>query len=185
MKFLGTLAFGFSTIAAMIAALLAFGFQFRVESPLSPMQMVKNQQLQQCTTALGAAEQQVAEAQAKVQGLDLRLRETILVAEQTAVQLSSEVTQRIQLASERTAAAGSSVSTITGLGLGLLMLPIGFMIGRHRRDPEAMLLTVRPQETLVVEPLRESVNALPLFDGRRAGGIRSQTGLGSQPGLAQ
>lgn len=174
MKFLGTLAFGFSTIAAMIAALLAFGFQFRVESPISPQQMVKEQQLSQCTAALSLAEQQAADAQGKAQGLEARLRDATLIASQTAAQLSAEVTQRAQLASERTALAGTSTSVATGIGFGLLMFPLGFLLGR-RRGGGVPVLTATLQEPLVVEaPRAEPVAALPVYDNRYAGRVQGR-----------
>jgi len=167
MKFLGTLAFGFSSIAAMLAALLSFGFHVKVESPMSPQQAVNQQELQQCTAALSQAEQQVASAQARAQGLDLRLKEAVLVAEQTSARLSTEITQRIQMASEKTALAGTSTTVVTGVGVGLLMFPLGFLFGR-RRGQGLPLLETRGQTALVVEPPpREPVNALPLFNAPR------------------
>ena len=175
MKFLGTLAFGFSSIAAMLAALLSFGFHVKVESPMSPQQSANQQQLLQCTAALSQAEQQVAEAQARAQGLDLRLKEAVLVAEQTSARLSTEVAQRVQMASEKTALAGTSTSVVTGFGVGLLMFPIGFLFGR-RRSQGLPLLTARGQSALVVDPPREPVNALPLFDARRPQPHTARTG---------
>ncbi len=169
MKFLGTLAFGFSTIAAMIAALLSFGFQVKVESPISPQQLAKEQQLSQCTTALSQADQQLADAQGKVQGLETRLKETVLIADQTAARMSAEIAQGVRLATEKTAAAGTSTSVMTGLGVGLLMFPLGFLFGRHRRSSEQAMLTSRLQETLAVTPLSEPINALPLYDSRHHG----------------
>ena len=113
MKFLGTLAFGFSTIAAMIAALLAFGFQVKVESPISPQQIVRDQQLSQCTAALNQTGQQLAEAQTKTQGLESRLRDTLLIADQTAARMSAEIAQGVRVASEKTAAAGTTSIAVT------------------------------------------------------------------------
>ncbi len=172
MKFLGTLAFGFSTIAAMIAALLSFGFQVKVESPVSPQQIVKDQQLSQCTAALAQAGQQVAEAQNRAQSLELRLRDTALMAEQTAARLSAEVAQNVRLASESSAAAGTSTSLVTGLGVGLLMFPLGFLFGRGRRTNEPPVLAARIQEPLVVDSAREPLAALPLYEApsRQRGG---------------
>ena len=112
MKFLGTLAFGFSTIAAMIAALLSFGFQVKVESPISPTQIAKEQQLSQCTVALGQAEQQATEARTRVQGLEARLAESALLAQQTASQLSAAIAQRTQMAREGSLFGGSSTGTV-------------------------------------------------------------------------
>ena len=169
MKFLGTLAFGFSTIAAMIAALLAFGFHVKVESPISPQQIAKDQQLTQCTAALSQTGQQLAEVQSKAQNLESRLRDTMLIADQTAARMSAEIAQGVRAASEKTAAAGTSASMIAGVGLGLLMFPLGFLFGRHRRDNGQALLAAGPQEALVVPPPREPVGALPLYEpGHRA-----------------
>lgn len=172
MKFLGTLAFGFSTIAAMIAALLSFGFQVKVESPLSPQQVARDQQLSQCTAALTATQQQVATVQSKAQGMELQLREAALIADQTAARLSAEVAQKVRQASDTTAAAGTTTSVMTGVGVGLLMFPLGFLLGRHRRTNEPPVLTARLQEALVVEP-PQPVAALPLYEARS----RSQSRL--------
>ena len=173
MKFLGTLAFGFSTIAAMIAALLSLGFQVKVESPLSPQSVAKEQQLSQCSAALSQAEQQVAEAQSKIQSLDFRLRDAGLIAEQTATRLSTEIAARMQ-ASQNSGLPVSSSSMITGVGVGLLMFPLGFIFGR-RRSSDLPLLARRVPDTLtVVEPPREPLHALPRFEGPRVGaGARS------------
>ncbi len=167
MKFLGTLAFGFSTIAAMIAALLAFGFQVKVESPISPTQIAKEAQLSQCAVALGQAEQQVAEANTRVRGLEARLAESALLAEQTASQLSAAVAQRAQLSRESSVFAGTSTSVAAGIGAGLLMFPIGFVFGR-RRAAGPPILAARVQEGIIVEPSREPVHSLPLFTAGRA-----------------
>jgi hypothetical protein len=175
MKFLGTLAFGFSTIAAMIAALLSFGFQVKVESPISPQQIAKDQQLSQCTAALSQTGQQLSEAQSKVQGLETRLKESVLIADQTAARVSAEIAQGVRLASEKTAAAGTSTSIVTGVGVGLLMFPLGFLFGRHRRSGEPAALTARVQEALAVPAPREPINALPLYDPRHRG-AGQQTG---------
>lgn len=169
MKFLGTLAFGFSTIAAMIAALLAFGFQVKVESPISPQQIVRDQQLSQCTAALNQTGQQLAEAQTKTQGLESRLRDTLLIADQTAARMSAEIAQGVRVASEKTAAAGTTTSVVTGIGVGLLMFPLGFLFGRHRRHNDPALLASGVPETLAVAPPREPINALPLYDARHRG----------------
>ncbi len=166
MKFLGTLAFGFSTIAAMIAALLSFGFQVKVESPISPQQIAKDQQLSQCTAALSQTQQEVAAAQTRVQGLETQLKQTALIADQTAARLSADVALRIRQASESTAVAGTTTSVMTGVGVGLLMFPLGFLLGRRRRSAEPQVLTAHLHDTLAVEPPREPVGALPLYDAR-------------------
>ncbi len=167
MKFLGTLAFGFSTIAAMIAALLAFGFQVKVESPVSPTQIAKEQQLSQCTLALGQAEAQVAETGTKVRGLEARLAESALLVQQTASQLSTAIAQRTQMARESSAIGGGSASMATGIGIGLLMFPIGFAFGRHRPSGPP-ILEARAQEAVIVDSPREPLNSLPLFTNTRA-----------------
>ncbi|MEI6557850.1 MAG: hypothetical protein WCO00_05530 [Rhodospirillaceae bacterium] len=166
MKFLGTLAFGFSTIAAMIAALLSFGFQVKVESPISPTQIAKEQQLNQCTVALGQAEQQVAEARTRVLGLEARLAESALVAQQAASRLSTEIAQRVQLSREGSAIGGTTSTVAAGIGVGLLMFPLGFVLGR-RRTAGPPILAARIQEAVVVEPPRDPIHALPLFTGAR------------------
>ena len=167
MKFLGTLAFGFSTIAAMIAALLSFGFQVKVESPVSPTQIAKEAQLSQCTVALGQAEQQVAEARTRVQGLETRLAESALLAQQAASQLSVAIAQRTQMARESMAIGGTSTTVATGIGVGLLMFPLGFVFGR-RRAAGPPILAARVQDSIIVEPPREPVHSLPLFAAGRA-----------------
>ena len=167
MKFLGTLAFGFSTIAAMIAALLSFGFQVKVESPISPTQIAKEQQLSQCTVALGQAEQQATEARTRVQGLEARLAESALLAQQTASQLSAAIAQRTQMAREGSLFGGSSTGTVAaGIGVGLLMFPLGFIVGR-RRTAGPPILAARVQDAVVMEPPREPVHTLPLFTSGR------------------
>ncbi|MEI8394863.1 MAG: hypothetical protein WCF85_09025 [Rhodospirillaceae bacterium] len=177
MKFLGTLAFGFSTIAAMIAALLAFGFQVKVESPLSPQSIAKDQQLSQCTTALNQAEQQVADARSKAQGLELRLRDAVIIADQAAARLSVEVSKGAQLATERTALAGTTSTVATGIGVSLLMFPLGFLLGRNRRNSGQPMLTAAMPE-IVVQPPREPAGVLPVFEPRasrsrqRSGALR-------------
>ncbi len=163
MKFLGTLAFGFSTIAAMIAALLAFGFQVKVESPVSPSQIAKEQQLSQCTLALGQAEAQVVESGTKVRGLEARLAESALLVQQTASQLSAAVAQRAQYTREGSSLAGGTASMVTGVGIGLLMFPIGFALGR-RRNSGPPILEARAQEAVIVEPLQ----TLPLYTNSRS-----------------
>ena len=162
MKFLGTLAFGFSTIAAMIAALLAFGFQVKVESPLSPTQIAKDTQLSQCSVALGQAQQVAADARTRIQGLEARLAESALAAQQTASQLSAAIAERAQMSREGTLLGGSSTSVAAGIGIGLLMFPVGYMVGR-RRTAGLPVLTARVQETMVVDPPREPLASLPLF----------------------
>ena len=162
MKFLGTLAFGFSTIAAMIAALLAFGFQVKVESPLSPTQIAKDTQLTQCTVALGQAQQVAADARSRIQGLEARLAESALVAQQTASQLSAAIAERAQMGREGALIGGSSTSVAAGIGIGLLMFPVGYMVGR-RRSAGPPILAARVQDAVVVEPPREPLASLPLF----------------------
>ncbi len=167
MKFLGTLAFGFSTIAAMIAALLAFGFQVKVESPVSPNQIAKEQQLTQCSVALGQAEQQVAEARTRVLGLEARLAESALLVQQTAGQLTTAIAQRAQMTRESSAFAGTSTTVATGIGFGILMFPLGFVFGR-RRAAGPPVLTTRVQEGIIVDSPRQPINSLPLFTVERA-----------------
>ncbi len=181
MKFLGTLAFGFSTIAAMIAALLSFGFQVKVESPVSPTQIAKEAQLNQCTAALGQAEQQMAAARTRVQGLEARLAESALIAEQSASQLSAAIAQRAQMSREGSLFAGGTTSVAAGIGAGLLMFPLGFVFGR-RRTAGPPILAARVQEAVIVEPPREPLHSLPLFTAGRAtphvrsGGPHAHTG---------
>jgi hypothetical protein len=177
MKFLGTLAFGFSTIAAMIAALLSFGFQVRVESPISPQQVARDQQLSQCTSALSQADQQLTEARSTAQGLETRLKEAVLVADQTAARMSTEIAQGVRAANEKAAAAGTMTLVVTGVGVGLLMFPLGFLFGRQRRGAAPAALTGRVQEALAV-PAPQPVSALPLYEpshrgsGQAAGAVR-------------
>jgi len=172
MKFLGTLAFGFSSIAALIATMLSFGFHLKVEGPMSPQQVTRDQQLNQCTTLLSAAEQQVNEYQSRVVSLEQRLREATLIVDQTATRLSAEVAARVQAMAEAKAVSAntgsSSVPMIAGLGLGVLMLPAGFLLGRRNRAQELPLLTVQPAPALMAEPVREQIaSALPVYDPAR------------------
>jgi hypothetical protein len=173
MKFLGTLAFGFSSIAALIAAMLSFGFHLKVEGPMGPAQPGADQQLNQCTTMLSAAEQQVAEYQTRVLSLEQRLRDAALVADQTASRLSAEVAARVrsltdaQVAAQAAANSSSSMPLIAGLGIGVMMFPAGFLLGRRNRPQEVPMITLEATPTLVMEPPAEPVNALPVYPPRR------------------
>lgn len=136
MKFLGTLAVGFSSVAAMLAALLSFGFHLKVESPGGAQRSAQQQQqLAQCNTDLSAAKEEIGQFKAQVAGLDTRLAQLALVAGQASARLSAGASQPAQAAAVAVAAEGSGSSPLmAGLGVGVLLFPLGYVLGRRRRD---------------------------------------------------